>query len=259
MASTTAAPPASHAQGSYPLTPLQQGMLAQALRAPGAGVDIEQVVCRLRETVDAGRLEGAWRAVVRRHGILRTRVRWADVPDLVQEVLPDVPLDLVRHDCGGLEPAAAEARLARWLAEDRARGFDLARAPAMRLALFRLADDAHVLVWTVHHLLLDGRSVTHVLHEAFTLYDAGTDATEAALPARRPFGEHVAWLRGRDPAADEAYWTALLRGMDAPEPLRACRRAPRDPAAEPAHGVREVRLTEPATAALRALEARGCG
>ena len=47
-------------------------------------------------------------------------------------------------------------RLAR---EDAARPFDLARGPLFRAALVRIAPDAHVLLYTVHHIVCDGWSL----------------------------------------------------------------------------------------------------
>ncbi|HEU4560010.1 MAG TPA: amino acid adenylation domain-containing protein, partial [Longimicrobium sp.] len=240
-------------QERYPLTPLQHGMLLGSLLAPGAGVNVQQVVCRFREPPDAERLERAWRGVVARHGILRTRFRWKDLPEPVQEVVPQLRLEIARRDCAGLGPAGREAAVERYLAEDRARGFDLAEAPAMRLALFQGAADEHVLVWSVHHILLDGWSATRVLGEVFTLYDAGAEDA-AALPVSRPFGDYVRWLRERDGAADEAYWTGVLGGLEAPAPVPPIRSAPRDPRAEPRFGARELRLSPAADAALRALK-----
>jgi amino acid adenylation domain-containing protein len=249
----------AHARASvrdtYPLTPLQHGMLFQSLLQPGSGVNVEQVVCRLGEPVDAARLEEAWSRVARRHDVLRTRFRWADVPGAVQEVVDEAPLELARHDWSGVAPDAREARLEEWLAEDRARGFSPGMAPVTRLALFALAPDEHVLVWTFHHLLLDGRSVGHLLREAFALYDGDAGDDGAELPERRPFREHVAWLHARDAAADQAYWTGVLAGVEAPPPLRVERAAPCDPAVEPPFGERELTLPQGATAALRAFEA----
>ncbi|HEX2092799.1 MAG TPA: amino acid adenylation domain-containing protein [Longimicrobiaceae bacterium] len=254
MATDTGSLPDPRVQGSYPLTPLQHGMLFQALLAPASGVNIQQIVCRLREPVDADLLERAWCRMAERHAVLRTRFRWADVADPMQEVLHEVRLGVDRCDHEGLAPSDHEARLQRYLVDDRARGFDLAEAPAMRLALFRHAADEHVLVWSFHHILLDREATAAVLREVFTLYDADRDGAEVELPARRPFREHVAWLRGRDPAADEAYWTARLRGVDAPTPLRGSRSAPRGPEAEPAYGEREIRLSPAGDAALRAFK-----
>ncbi|HEX6373716.1 MAG TPA: amino acid adenylation domain-containing protein [Longimicrobium sp.] len=253
MPTTTyaAAQPAG-APESCPLTPLQHAMLVRALVAPASGINVEQIVLRSTGRVDAGRMEQAWSRAVQRHEALRTRFRWESLPEPVQEAAPHAPLELALHDCAALSDDEGARRLERYLAEDRTRGFDLSRAPAMRLALFR-GSEADTLVWSFHHVLLDGRSVALVLHEVFALYQAG--AGEPGLPAPRPFREHVAWLRGRDPAADEPYWSGVLRGMRAPEPVRLPRAVERDPAAEPAWGERELRLTADATARLRRFEA----
>ncbi|HEY0015717.1 MAG TPA: amino acid adenylation domain-containing protein, partial [Longimicrobium sp.] len=236
---------------AYPLTPLQHGMLFQHLLAPASGVNVEQVVCRLDEPVDAERMERAWRTVAGRHAILRTRFRWTGVAEPVQEVAATAAVHLHRRDLGALAPAEREPALERWIAEDRVRGFDLGVAPPMRLALFRMADDAHVLVWTFHHVLLDVRSITRVLREALAAYD-GVDAD---LPAPAPFRDHVAWVRGRDTAGDEAFWTERLRGLEGPEPVRSIRQAPRDPDAELPYGTRELTLSPEADAALRRVKA----
>ncbi|MBW3570675.1 MAG: amino acid adenylation domain-containing protein, partial [Gemmatimonadetes bacterium] len=236
------------------MTPLQQGMLAETLRAPSSGINVEQVVCRLADAVDRERLQGAWWRVVARHDALRTRFRWADVAEPVQEVLAEFRPELAWHDWADVDPAEQQGRLERHLARDRAHGFALAEAPPVRLALFRLSAAEHVLVWSFHHILLDARSVSHVLRDVFTLYDAGGEVGEPELPPRPPFREHVAWLRGRDAAADRAYWTELLRGVGAPARVHPSRGAPRDPDAEPPSGEREIRLSDAATAALRTFE-----
>jgi len=201
----------------YPLAPLQDGMLFQALRAPGSGINVEQVVCRLDEAVDADRLETAWAEVAARTDVLRTRFRWTDGAERVQEVVAGVRPEMARVDWTSLASAEQDARLQSWLAEDRARGFDLARASAMRLALFRMTTDPHVLVWTFHHILLDGRSVGHVLQEVLTLYDV----PGSKLPNRRPFHEHVAWLHGRGRAPARSRRADAPSSTPRPPPRRA--------------------------------------
>ncbi|MET0398247.1 MAG: amino acid adenylation domain-containing protein [Longimicrobiaceae bacterium] len=251
MATYPAFPSDTHVQESYRLSPLQHGMLIQTLLAPASGVNIEQVVCRLNEPVDSVSLEKAWSEVVQRHAILRTRFRWADVAEPLQEVLHDVRLAIACCDLAGIAPSGHDGWLDAYLKADRARGFDLSKAPAMRLALFKLSSEEHVLVWTFHHILLGGGSIAAVFREVFALYDAAQDGTEVDLPAPRPFRDHIAWLLGRDPATDEAYWTAYLLGIDAPAPLLGSRNAPRGPELELGFDEREIQLSPGADAMLR--------
>src|SRR2546423_15598869 len=51
---------------SYPLSPMQQGMLFHCLQGSSPGIDVEQVICELHEEINAARLEQAWRELIER-------------------------------------------------------------------------------------------------------------------------------------------------------------------------------------------------
>ena len=92
-------------------------------------------------------------------------------------------------------------------------------APLLRLALFRLADETHELVWSLHHLLLDGWSLALVLQDLLALYEAARGGSPVLLPPSRPFGDYVEWLQSQDLSQAEAYWRAALAGITAATPL----------------------------------------
>lgn len=222
----------------YPLTPLQQGMLYHALSAPHSGVDIEQLVCTLRETVNAARLRSAWEQVVARHAILRTAFRWDSTP--VQEVAARVELSWSE------DSTTSEASFAQFLREDRIAGFEMDRAPLLRLRLFRFGAAEFRLVWTFHHALLDGRSIPIVLRDVFAIYDGA-----ALAPEPRPYREFIEWLQTRDHTASESFWRGALDGFSAPTPipvehLGVC-------AAHPEQGDADATLDSTTTSRLRTL------
>ena len=69
----------------YELSPLHRGMLFHAVSEHRAGVDIEQIIVTVRESLDVATFEQAWRDVTQRHPILRTRFRWKDVGEPCQD------------------------------------------------------------------------------------------------------------------------------------------------------------------------------
>ncbi len=235
----------------YPLSPLQQGMLFHTLYAPSSGTYFEQFAFTLRGALDEAAWEAAWQRVVERHAVLRTAFAWEKREKPLQIVSRAARAPWRREDWRGLADEERTARLEAFLREDRERGFELGRAPLMRLALLRVADDAWEFVWSHHHLLLDGWSVGMVLGEVFDLYEAGRAGETAALPAPRPFREYVAWLGRRDPAAAEAFWRAELRGFRAPTPL-GIDRGPRAGGAGE-YGEERLDVSPAATAALAEL------
>src|SRR5439155_13265599 len=90
-----------------------------------------------------------------------------------------------------------------------------------RVTLIRRGPADHLLVWTFHHALLDGRSHRLILEEAFAAYDAFREGSHPSLVPVRPFRAHVEWLRDQDPAAAERHWRDLLVGFATPTQLPA--------------------------------------
>ncbi|PSL57066.1 non-ribosomal peptide synthase protein (TIGR01720 family)/amino acid adenylation domain-containing protein [Saccharothrix carnea] len=184
----------------YPLTPAQGGMLFHSLSRPDAYV--EQLHLTLTDA-DPDGLARAWRRVVDANPALRTSVVWAEVREPVQVVRRSVDLPITHHDWRG---AADDERWRRLLAEDRAAGFDLSAHTLTRLAFVRTGDREIRLLWTFHHLLLDGWSAFQVLSEVL-----------GGPRSRRPFRDHVARVLRQDPS--EERWRALFDGFRGPTAL----------------------------------------
>ncbi|WP_344604656.1 non-ribosomal peptide synthase/polyketide synthase [Streptomyces glaucus] len=208
----------------YPLTPTQTGMVVHTLDAPGEGLYVEQITFVVDGVREPELLAAAWQHVVDRTPVLRTAVVLSGVPVPLQVVHRTAALPVTGHDWTALAPAARDAALERLLAEDKARGLALDRAPLLRLHLIRLAEDRVRVVWTFHHVLLDGWSVFHVLSDVLASHAALARGERPRLPERRPFADYAAWLAGRDTAEAEDHWRAALAGLTAPTPLPYDRR-----------------------------------
>ncbi|WP_168711452.1 non-ribosomal peptide synthetase [Streptomyces sp. RKND-216] len=212
----------------WPMSGLQQGMLYHALAEPGTHTYIEQLVCELRGDAEPKQLLHAWRSAISRHPALRAHCAWeeGDRPVLVVPRHIDVPAvhqDWTSEDQAGpagLGEQATADRLARFLNDDREAGFDLAAGPLVRLALLRTAPDRWVLVWTHHHLLIDGWSLPVVAGEAFELYREAVAGREAVLPPAPDYGAFVRWNSEREGSADEAFWRDRLHDYTQPSLLR---------------------------------------
>jgi len=240
----------------YPLTPLQQGLLFHTLQAPDGGLYLERLSCVLRGELDTAAFRQAWSTVLERHPILRTAFFWDDLEEPLQIVRGHVALPLHEEDWRALSVAEQEARLAAFLDDDLERGFELERAPLLRLSLFRLEDSAWRLVWSHHHMVLDGWSRVLVLREVFHLYDAACRGVSLELPAVTPFREYVAWLQQQDLAEAEMFWRRELAGVTAPTPLGMERPGSAPAGLEEARGERTLLLSARTIGELKALAQR---
>ncbi len=203
----------------YPLSPVQHGMLFHALDTSQPGVYMGQLGWTLRGTLDLDAFQKAWQEVVDRHPILRTAFVWERLEDPMQLVKKGVILPVDQHDLRNLDEPEQSAWIERFLREDSRRGFDLTRAPLMRLTLIRLRDDTYRLIWSRHHLLLDGWSTPILLKEVFALYEGHVQGKEVKLDKPRPYGEYIAWLQKQDLEKAKAFWKKELDGFHAPTPL----------------------------------------
>ncbi|MCG8919824.1 amino acid adenylation domain-containing protein [Actinokineospora sp. PR83] len=211
----------------YPATPMQAGMLFHSLVDTEVGAYSDQARLRLAGMGDPALLAEAWQRVVDRTPALRTHLAWDGVDEPVQVVRRRVPLPVTHHDWRARPDA--ERDLADLLVADRAAGFDLATAPLTRVSIVRLTDDEAVLVWSFHHVLLDGWSVAQVFAEVAECYTALLEGRAPDLPTRRPFREYVRWLGTLPPEQAEKHWGAVLAGFGRPTPL------PYDRTPGPAH------------------------
>ncbi|GAA0960534.1 amino acid adenylation domain-containing protein [Actinocorallia libanotica] len=194
-----------------PLSPLQQGLYFHALFDADADVYSAQAVLRLDGPLDAPALKAAAEALVARHANLRAAFRQRKQGDPVQLVAKTVkvPFEEVEAPVGEVEKIAARERAHRW---------DLGRPPLLRFTLVRSAPDVHHLVFTNHHILLDGWSTPILQTELFALYLTKGDAS--VLPRVTPYKNYLAWVARQDRAAAEAAWRRALEGVEEPTLIR---------------------------------------
>jgi len=201
----------------YELSPAQEGMLFHTLYAPNSGIYVTQFEQPLDEVAHSV-FEQCWQRIMDRHAVLRTSIHWEGLEKPLQVAHRRVELPLERHDWRGLTRAQQEQRLMAHLTNDRKRGFDPSQAPLMRLTLIRRGDDDYYLIWTYHHILLDGWSLSLLAEEAMTSYEAfrrGEDLELACLsfedpPAKGLIGWRIATFQADGCwCISFSYWGAM--------------------------------------------------
>lgn len=194
-------------------------MLFHTLYAPGSGVYVTQLSCQLHGPLNVAAFERAWQQVVDRHSVLRTFFVWEDVAKPVQVVQRKVELHVEYDDWRYFAPDTHAARIAALMHDDREQGFDLTSAPLMRLKLLHLSEETYQLVWSFHHVLLDGWCLALLLKEIFAFYEGVRSGREVSLPQPVPYRNYIAWLRKQNLTDAEQFWRKTLEGFIAPTPL----------------------------------------
>ena len=232
----------------YPLSPMQQGMLFQSLYGEGSGDYINQMRIDV-QGLDVARFHQAWQVAVQRHEILRSGFVWqAELEQPLQVVykqvrLPFMALDWqTRKDCNQALDELAESA--------RTQGFVLEQAPLLSLTLVRTGATSYHLIYTNHHILMDGWSGSQLFGEVLQQY--------AGEPLPAPTGryrDYIAWLQAQDKAVSQAFWQAQLVNLQAPTRLAGAVEAEVD-AAKAVNGDHRLSLDAAQTEHLKAFAQR---
>ncbi|MBA2322789.1 MAG: non-ribosomal peptide synthetase, partial [Pseudonocardiales bacterium] len=222
----------------YPLTPLQAGMVFHHLVDTDSAAYVDEFRIRLSGVSDAGALGVACQRVADRTPALRSAVVWDGVDEPLQVVYRHAAVPTRYYDWRDLSDVAQDRELQRVMAADRAAGMDLAVAPLLRLVIATLTDDEVLLVWTSHHVVLDGWSLAQVFTEVREQYAAIVDGRVSELVNRRPFRDYLQWLGERDEQQAQQHWRGVLSGFSAPTGLPYDRQPLEAHRAESAESVR---------------------
>ncbi|MCT8285390.1 non-ribosomal peptide synthase/polyketide synthase [Xanthomonas translucens pv. translucens] len=208
---------------------------------------------RLSGSLHVQALTRALDRIVARHETLRTH--FASVDDIpVQIIAAPFELALQRIDLSG-DPAPESAARLHALSE-ASTGFDLANGPLVRGRLLRLAEDEHVLLLSMHHIVSDGWSIGVVIEELGALYAAFVgDAPDPLPPLPIQYADYAAWQhRWIDSQLQQKqldFWRTHLR--DAPALLELPTDRPRPPLQDTSGDDVELILDEHLSLRLQAL------
>ncbi|AMA46430.1 hypothetical protein APT63_12830 [Pseudomonas sp. 22-AL-CL-001] len=195
----------------YPLSPMQQGMLFHSLYGQGNGDYVNQMRVSV-DGLDVERFQAAWQAAVDAHPILRSRFAWeGDIGQPLQIVERHIQVPFEAHDWHTAPDL--EARLEALAEAERARGFDLRQAPLLRMSVVRTGEQRHVLIYTNHHILMDGWSNSQLMGEVLQHYVGQAPAKTGR------YRDYIEWLQRQDAALSEAFWRERLATLEAPTRL----------------------------------------
>lgn len=206
---------------SYLLSSLQQGMLFHFLTDPTSGTDIDQISCHLKEKIDQDKLQQAWDEIFTNHEVCRTNFIWEDVDQPIQNLNENVTAPISFYEAKDLPGNDVQSKLKLFLDKDRAKGFNLNKAPLIRISLIKFQEADYYLIWTFHHIIMDGRSHAIILNNVFNLYDSHCDGNTVELKKTLPYRSFIEWMTKQDHKKSESFWRKFLQGFTSPTILKS--------------------------------------
>jgi hypothetical protein len=217
--------------GGMPLSFAQQRLwFFGQLESDGTFYNMPRAV-RLRGKLNVHAMESSLNQIAARHEVLRTTFITVD-DEPVQVIAPSLRLSLPLTDLRSAPEQEREAEAQRHANEEARAPFDLSRGPLLRPRILQLAEDDHVLLLTMHHIVSDAWSANILFQELEALYTANVEGKHLDLPALPiQYADYAFWqrtlLQGDALETLLAYWRRQLEG--APTLLELPTDRPRPP------------------------------
>lgn len=188
--------PKTQIQDIYPTSALQGALFTLSIKQAGAYV--AQHMLELAPSISIDRLKSAWEGAVREIDILRTRIIQFPSGELLQAVLINDAIHW--REATSFEEVEADTIRVSAHTGDQLTAYTLVHTTSSK----------RYLVWTIHHSLYDGWSITLMLQRVQQIYQNGRSDL-----LQTPYTRFIQYLANTDVNAAKTYWKASLAGVSA--------------------------------------------
>ncbi|QDY82732.1 amino acid adenylation domain-containing protein [Paenibacillus polymyxa] len=200
------------------LSPLQEGLLFHYLDHPASDQYFVQVRWIYHGRLEVDRYREAWSSVIAENDSLRTCYIWEALDKPIQCIVQNAEWAWTFLDIEAEQPVRQQEYIERWMAADRNRRFDLTQ-PAFRLTLIQVASNEWTMIWSYHHILLDGWSLPLLLNRVHELYACSLQNRMPQRSLTRSFESYIHWLNSKDRTEAETFWRTYLAEVTEPTRL----------------------------------------
>uniref|UniRef100_UPI001238F68E condensation domain-containing protein n=1 Tax=Paenibacillus tepidiphilus TaxID=2608683 RepID=UPI001238F68E len=197
----------------YYLTPMQEGMLFHSLLHK-SNEYFEQFTLELVGDVNVALVNQSFAKLIERYDILRTVFVWNKVKKSVQVVAKTQKTELIFEDVSQMSEDEKSRYVDRYKQKDRDEGFDLLRGPLIRLAILKKNSDSYIMIWSFHHILMDGWCVSILMQEFMHIYECLRTKQPIRLDTPIQFNSYMQWLEKQDREAARQYWSRYLANYE---------------------------------------------
>jgi amino acid adenylation domain-containing protein len=200
---------------------MQESILFHWVMDKSSCVYFEQSVLTIEGTIDTALFARSFNYLVKKYDILRTVFLYDKIKKPLQVVLKKNPGQAVFEDISHLSEAETKKYLEDFKRKDREKGFDLSSDLPIRAALFKTDSNTYQLIWSFHHVVMDGWSSGILFKEFIKEYQRLKKGEASRLESEpvTPYKEYIHWLEQQDREEGLRYWQEYLEGYEQPAVL----------------------------------------
>lgn len=197
----------------YTLSPMQKGILYQHQLSSQGGVYTIQQMYGIQGSVSFEGLEESLRILIQNYEILRTRIIYKGITCPVQCVIKEGYTNIKYVDLSYLEPMDQKQAIETILEEDFYTRFELEKAP-YRVTLIQLNDRNYKLLWSVHHIIIDGWGLITLFNTLLKIYTHIELKKPICLKPNPTYKQYIDWVRRQDQQKSLFFWKEYLSGVE---------------------------------------------
>lgn len=204
---------------TYRLAPLQEGMLFHGLYSDGTGDYIKQVITDFEEEIDLNAFKETWKYLIRKHSILRSAFFYDEGGMTVQSVYDGIEMPVELLDFSNYSKEEQQSKILAFLDEDKTKGFPFDVVPLMRTTIIKTGPNNYKMIWSYHHILMDGWSNELLINEFGSVFSAYCRNEKVASSGLDLFEDYIKYIASKDAQEEEEYWKSYVRDISTPSLL----------------------------------------
>ena len=195
------------------LTDVQKGILFEIKRFKGRSYYINQELLYFNIRIDIFLLHKAFMQLTKRYEILRSAIIFESYhPSL--GIYQNVNLPFESYDYSSFDNDTKIKLFNSFLERDFATHIDITTAPLMRVSIFKFTENDYRVVWDIHHIIVDGASVSRIIKDLFAIYSALLKDEPYAAEKPVSYCDVSDYKNILDVSTAKKYWKQLLNNHD---------------------------------------------
>lgn len=198
----------------YFLSPMQEGMLFHYLMDKESPAYFEQMSYRICGELDYQLFEQSFNRLIQRYDVLRTIFVYEKVQRPLQVILKPRKTSIFYEDVSYLNGDELERWVMEFKRKDKARGFKLEKDILIRLAILRISDKRYEIIWSFHHILMDGWCISILVKDMLITYYSLIRGKTVNLVPPVAYKNYIIWLEKQDKDTAINYWKRYLEDYE---------------------------------------------
>ncbi len=197
-------------QDIYAMSPMQEAMFFNSMLDTYSDAYFEQMQLNFEGNINVPQLQTALNLLIKKYAILRSNFinKQAKIP--VQVVWDKREVEIAYYDFSAYSNKGEE--IEKFKIADREKGFILDKGSLIRLHVIQTEKDKFVLIFSFHHIIMDGWSKTIVLKELFENYQKLCNGQSVMEEKEAPYKDYISWIQKQNKKYAKNFYKEYLDG-----------------------------------------------